>query len=74
MTSVRSKARQTELKKLVIERLKASSSDLRVSIGSSHYTKKDLLTSVINDEPLGKKVIKTQLAFLKDMASGKIYR
>lgn len=65
---------RTELKKLVIERLKASSSDLRISVGSTYYTKKSLLNSVINDEPLGKKVMQTQLKFLKDLASGKIYR
>ncbi|PIS09031.1 hypothetical protein COT75_03640 [Candidatus Beckwithbacteria bacterium CG10_big_fil_rev_8_21_14_0_10_34_10] len=62
-----------DLVELVIERLKASSNELKISVGSKDYTKKELITSVQNQDAVGRQVVRAQQKFLQDMASGKIY-
>lgn len=62
-----------EMQKLVLARLRASSDDLTVSIGSIEYTKKDMLESVEKANELGKEIIEAQIEYLRDMASGAIY-
>ena len=61
-------------KNLVIARIKAASDDLNVAIGSSEYSKEDLIKSIEKGDDVGKEIIEIQLDYLRDMASGKIYR
>ncbi len=65
---------QEEVRKLTIERLKASSGDLRVSVGAEDYTKAELLESVERGDEVGREVMDAQIEYLRDMAEGKIYQ
>ncbi len=62
-----------KMKKLVLARLKASSDELTISIGSTEYSKEDMLKSVEDIDELGKEIIQAQIEYLRDMASGAIY-
>ena len=63
-----------DIKKLVIERIKASSNDLGVVIGSIEYSKEEMLKSVEEENEIGKEIIAIQMEYLRDMASGAIYQ
>ena len=63
-----------DIKKLVIERIKASSSDLGVVIGSIEYSKEEMLKSVEEENEIVKEIIAIQMEYLRDMASGAIYQ
>lgn len=65
---------QEEMRQLVIARIKAASSDLRISIGSTEYTKKDLLKSLEEGDGIGQEIIDIQMEYLRDMAEGAIYK
>lgn len=60
---------QEEIKKLVIARIKASSDDLRISIGSTGYTKGQMLKSVEKGDKIGQEIIEIQMGYLRDMAA-----
>lgn len=62
-----------DMQKLVLARLRASSDDLTISIGSKEYNKQDMLESVEEINDLGKEIIEAQIDYLRDMASGAIY-
>jgi len=66
---------QKDIRDLVVERIRVMSSNLQVSIGNDGkiLTKDSMLKSVKDNTDLGKKIVKIQIDFLKDMASGKIY-
>lgn len=68
---VREKARE-----LVIERIKAASNNLKICIGSQNteYSKQEILETLKEDSELSKEIIDVQLKYLRDMASGAIYR
>lgn len=63
-----------EMQKLVLARLRASSDDLTISIGSTEYTKEEMLKSVEEISDLGKEIIEAQIEYLRDMATGAIYK
>lgn len=63
-----------DVKKLVIARIKASSDDLGISIGSVNLTKEQLIENVEENNNIGKQIIEIQLEYLRDMASGAIYQ
>jgi len=63
-----------DMQKLVLARLNASSDDLTISIGSTEYTKKEMLESVEEINALGKEIIEAQMDYLRDMATGAIYQ
>ena len=63
----------TQAKKLVIERIKASSHRLKISAGHKEFTRKELIQSVQKGNKLGKEIVKTHLRFLQDIAAGKIH-
>jgi len=65
---------QREMRALVLARLKATSNDLRISIGSAHYSKEELLKSVEKGKKLGQEIIEAQMEYLRDMAEGAIYQ
>jgi len=62
-----------DLKNLVIERIKASSSDIKVSIGTSEYSKEEMLKNVEEENEIGREIIDIQIEYLRDMADGAIY-
>ena len=68
---VREKARE-----LVIERIKAASNNLKICIGSQNteYSKREILETLKEDSKLSKEIIDVQLKYLRDMASGAIYK
>lgn len=63
-----------DMQKLVLARLKASSDDLSVSVGSTEYTKQEMVKSVEEINDLGKEIIEAQMDYLRDMATGAIYQ
>jgi len=63
-----------DIRKLVIERIKAVSDELEISIGSKTYSKSDILKSLEKEDELGKEIIEIQMEYLKDMARGAIYQ
>lgn len=64
-----------DIRQLVIARLKASSSGLKISIGGEGtFSKEDLIKSVEVGNDIGQKVIAIQMEYLRDLASGKIYQ
>lgn len=63
----------TEMQKLVLARLNASSDDLTISVGSHEYNKKEMIQSVRDIDDLGKEIIEAQMEYLRDMATGAIY-
>ena len=68
------KGLQEDIRTLTLERIKASSRDLRVSIGAKDYTKKELLENVRRNSEVGQEVMEAQIGYLRDMAKGKIYQ
>jgi hypothetical protein len=62
-----------DLKNLVIERIKASSSDIKVSIGTSEYSKEEMLKNVEEENEIGREIVDIQIEYLRDMADGAIY-
>lgn len=62
-----------EMQKLVLARLEASSDEFTISVGSTEYTKKEMMESVKEVNELGKEIIEAQIEYLRDMAQGAIY-
>jgi hypothetical protein len=65
---------KNDIKRLVIERIKATSDELEISIGSTRYTKEQILDSVEKEDEIGKEIIDIQIEYLRDMAQGALYR
>lgn len=63
-----------DAKKLVIARLNATSSDLRLVVGAMEYSKEELIKSIEEETDLGKEIVAIQLEYLRDMANGAIYQ
>lgn len=68
------KETKEDMRKLVIERIKATSDELEISIGSKTYSKSDILRSLEKKDELGQEIIEIQMEYLKDMAQGAIYQ
>lgn len=66
------KETKEDIRKLVIERIKATSDELKISIGSMTYSKSDILRSLEKEGELGQEIIEIQMEYLKDMAQGAI--
>lgn len=73
-TGTKNKEIAEDVRRLVIARVKAASDNLRISIGSSEYTKNDLLKALETDNELSREIIDVQLKYLRDMAEGAIYQ
>lgn len=64
-----------DIRQLVIARLKASASGLKISIGGEGtFSQEDLIKRVEAGDDIGQKVIEMQMEYLRDLASGKIYQ
>ena len=68
------KGLQEDIRTLTLERIKASSGDLIISIGAEDCTKTELLESVRRNDEVGQEVMEAQIEYLRDMAEGKIYQ
>lgn len=73
-TQVKNLETQADIKKLVIERIKAASDELEISIGSTTYTKDQILESVEKEDEVGKEFIDIQMEYLRDIAQGALYK
>lgn len=62
------------IKKLILARLMAMPSGLRLSIGSQDYTKEELKKHIEEGDAIGNEYTNIQLEFLRDLASGAVYR
>lgn len=62
-----------EMKKLVLARMKASTDELIINLGSNEYSKEQLLESVERGDDLGKQIIEIQMDYIRDMANGAFY-
>ena len=62
-----------QLRKLVIARLMAVPEDLRLSIGDTEYGREDSIDHVRKGDAIGVHIMDVQLAYLRDLATGKIY-
>lgn len=65
---------KNDIKKLVLERIKAASDELEISIGTTSYSKKQILESVEKEDDVGKEIIDIQIEYLRDMAKGAFYQ
>lgn len=65
---------QDDIKKLVLARIMAASDDLRIAIGSTEYTKEEMVKNVKEGNEVGREIMEIQMEYLRDMASGAIYQ
>jgi len=65
---------QEDIRELVLARIKAASDDLRIAIGSTEYTKTEMIENVKAGNEVGKEILEIQMEYLRDMASGAIYK
>lgn len=65
---------QEDIKKLVLARIQATSDDLRIAIGSTEYTKEEMIKSVEKGDEVGKEIIDIQMEYLRDMVQGAAYQ
>lgn len=71
----KNKALQDDARKLVMERIRASSKDMMISVGGDeNLSRRQLLESVEKGDELGQRIVNIQLAYLRDLAEGKIYQ
>lgn len=70
----KNKQTQDDIKQLVLARIMAASDDLRIAIGSTEYTKKEMIENVKEGNEVGKEIIEIQMEYLRDMAKGAIYQ
>jgi hypothetical protein len=68
------KALLKQLQKLTLERLRTMPDTTEVAIGSDLYSKTDLMDHVNEVDDLGKQIMTIQLDFLRDLASGEVYK
>ncbi|HUV47117.1 MAG TPA: hypothetical protein VMW29_03205 [Candidatus Bathyarchaeia archaeon] len=66
--------KKEDIKRLVIERIKAGSRDLRIAVGSKTFNKTSILQSIQKEDSFGRQIVEAQISYLKDLASGKIYQ
>lgn len=60
-----------DIRKLVIARLRASSSQRKISIGSDgEFTKDELIKRVEKNDNIGKKITQIQLHYLQSLKEG----
>lgn len=65
---------QEDIRELVLARIMAASDDLRIAIGSTEYTKKEMIENVKEGNEIGKEIMDIQMEYLRDMAKGAIYQ
>lgn len=62
-----------DVKELVVTRIEASRSDLRLSVGGGRsMTKEEMIDHVRKGDKIGKQIIRAHLNFLRAVASGEL--
>lgn len=64
---------QDDILELVKARVSAIPDNVRISIGATEYSKKDLLDNIENKSEVGQEFIEMQIDYLRDLASGALY-
>ena len=63
-----------DVKDLVIARIKTMPENLKVSVGSEgDFSKNELIDHIQKGDPVGNKIIESELKFIQDLKEGKIY-
>lgn len=62
-----------DIRKLVLARIKTMPEELKISIGSSEYSKDQILKSTEENNELGQQVMDVHMNFVRSMASGSLY-
>ena len=65
---------EEQLRELVVARLSAIPKNLQMAVGSNQYSIEDLVKSVQRGDDVGKQLVVTQIQYLKDLASGEMYK
>lgn len=63
-----------ELKKIVLARIQVMPDTLNVAVGSTKLSRSELVEHVEEEDEIGKQIIEIELEFLRDLASGAIYK
>lgn len=63
-----------DIRQLVMARIRTMPQNIRVAIGMKSYTKEELLKNVEDDTEIGREVIRIDMQYLRDVASGEIYK
>ena len=63
-----------QLKMLVLERISIMPENMRLAIGTTEISKKDIVQHIEAEDDLGKQMIEMELEYLRDLASGAIYQ
>ena len=68
------KDNKEEIKQLVIARLDSIPPDVSISVGSEgKFNKWELITQIENDTEIGKKMVKLELEYLRNLKEGNYY-
>lgn len=62
-----------DIRKLVMARIKAMPVELKVSIGSSEYSKEQILKGIKKNNDLGQQTMNVHMDFIRSMAAGELY-
>lgn len=62
-----------EIKELVITRIEATPSDLRLSMGGGKtMTKEEMIEHVKKEDDIGKQIIRNHISFIRAVAKGEV--
>ena len=64
---------KNQLKELVLERMNALPDSMHLAVGSSDFSKAELMENIREESEVGKQVMEMELEFLRDLASGAVY-
>ena len=68
-------SRRLEANRLVIARLNTLPPNIKISIGSDgEFSKDEIIRAIENGEDIGKKYVEMQLAYLKAITDGTLYK
>jgi len=68
-------SRRLKANRLVIARLNTLPSNIKISIGSDgEFSKDEIIRAIENGEDIGKKYVEMQLAYLKAITDGTLYK
>ena len=64
------------IKRLVTERVKTMSGNIRIHVGSNQTTlsKEEIIKNISNDTQVGQRLVKQQMAYIQATATGEIYK
>jgi len=63
-----------QVQKLVLARVMVLPENMRLTVGSVDFTRKELVKHVQQDDDVGRQITTMQVEFLQDLASGAIYQ